>query len=69
MRHNKRRGIISSWSSWRFLWILGLFIVVAAAGMILSQQLLLDNARTMGKIWLPATPTMRAASSKNMTAS
>ena len=49
MRHNKRRGIISSWSSWRFLWILGLFIVVAAAGMILSQQLLLDNARTMGK--------------------
>ena len=49
MRHNKRRGIISSWSRWRFLWILGLFIVVAAAGMILSQQLLLDNARTMGK--------------------
>ncbi len=49
MRHNKVRGSLSKWSSWRILWILGLFVVVAVVGMLVSQQLLLDNARTMGK--------------------
>ena len=49
MRHNKVRGALSKWSSWRILWILGLFVAVAAVGMLVSQQLLLDNARTMGK--------------------
>lgn len=49
MRHNKVRGSLSKWSSWRILWILGLFVAVAAVGMLVSQQLLLDNARTMGK--------------------
>ena len=49
MRHNEGGNAPSKWSSWRILWILALFIVVAAAGMVMSQQLLLDNARTMGK--------------------
>ena len=49
MRHSKGHGALTNWSSWRILWILGFFVVVAAAGMLVSQQLLLDNARTMGK--------------------
>ena len=49
MQHNKTGGPLSQWSSWRILWILVLFVAVAAAGMYMSQQLLLDNARTMGK--------------------
>lgn len=49
MQHNKGNGALTRWSSWRVLWILALFIAVAAAGMLVSQQLLLDNARTMGK--------------------
>lgn len=49
MRHNEGHGSLSKWSSWRILWLLGLFVLVAAAGMFVSQQLLLDNARTMGK--------------------
>ena len=49
MRNNKGGGPLSKWSSWRILWILILFVAVAAAGMTISQQLLLDNARTMGK--------------------
>ena len=49
MRSNKGGGPLSKWSNWRILWILILFVVVAAAGMTISQQLLLDNARTMGK--------------------
>lgn len=49
MQHNKRRSFITKWSSWRLLWLLGLFVAIAAAGMLVSQQLLLDNARTMGK--------------------
>ena len=49
MRSNKGGGPLSKWSNWRILWILILFVVVAVAGMTISQQLLLDNARTMGK--------------------
>lgn len=49
MRHNKGRGPFISWSSWQILLILILFMAVAAAGLLISQQLLLDNARTMGK--------------------
>ena len=49
MQRSKRVGALTQWSSWRILWILALFIAVAAAGMMVSQQLLLDNARTMGK--------------------
>ena len=49
MRHNKGHGFLTDWSSWRILWGLGLFVVVAAAGMLISQQLLLNNARVMGK--------------------
>lgn len=46
MRHNKGRG---SLSSWQILWVLALLAAVAAVGMLMSQRLLLDNARTMGK--------------------
>ena len=49
MQQKKGRRALSNWSSWRILWVLGLFVAVATAGMIVSQQLLLDNARTMGK--------------------
>ena len=48
MQRNKRHGFFTNWSSWRILWVLGLFMVIAAAGMLISQQLLLDNARVMG---------------------
>ena len=48
MQYNKN-GNSRSWSSWRILLILGLFVAVAAFGMMVSQQLLLDNARAMGK--------------------
>ena len=48
MQYNKN-GNSRSWSSWRILLVLGLFVAVAAFGMLVSQQLLLDNARTMGK--------------------
>ncbi len=49
MRRSKGDGALTQWTSWRILWILVLFIAIAAAGMMVSQQLLLDNARTMGK--------------------
>ena len=49
MQHNKGRGFITGWSSWRLLWLLGLFVAIAAAGMLISRELLLENARTMGK--------------------
>ena len=49
MRHNKNRSSLSIWGSSRILWILVLFIVVAAAGMLISRELLLENARVMGK--------------------
>lgn len=49
MQYHKGSGVPSQWSSFRILWVLVLFIVVAASGMLISQQLLLDNARTMGK--------------------
>ena len=49
MRYSKAGENQSKWSSWRILWVIGLVVVIAAAGMIVSQQLLLDNARTMGK--------------------
>ena len=49
MQYNKGRVAPSHWSSWRILWILALFIAVAAAGMLISRELLLENARTMGK--------------------
>ena len=49
MQYNKGRGAPSQWSSLRILWILVLFIVIAAAGMLISRELLLENARTMGK--------------------
>lgn len=49
MRHNKGNGALFTWSSWRILFALILFMVAAAAGMLISRSLLLDNARTMGK--------------------
>lgn len=49
MQRSKGHSPLMNWSSWRILWVLGLFVVVAAAGMLVSQQLLLDNARVMGK--------------------
>ena len=49
MQRNKGHGFLTDWSSWRILWVLGLFVAVAAAGMLISQQLLLNNARVMGK--------------------
>ena len=49
MRQSKARASRANWSSWRILWVLALFVVVGAAGMMISQQLLLDNARIMGK--------------------
>lgn len=49
MQRNKGHSTLMNWSSWKILWVLGLFVVVAAAGMLISQQLLLDNARVMGK--------------------
>ena len=49
MQRNKGHGFRTDWSSWRILWVLGLFVAVAAAGMLISQQLLLNNARVMGK--------------------
>ncbi|WP_160636843.1 hybrid sensor histidine kinase/response regulator [Pseudoflavonifractor sp. 60] len=49
MQHKKVRGSPRQWSSWRILVILALFVAIGAAGMLMSQQLLLDNARIMGK--------------------
>ena len=49
MQRNKGHSTLMNWSSWKILWVLGLFVVVAAAGMLISQQLLLDTARVMGK--------------------
>ena len=49
MQRIKGDGALTRWSSWRILWILALFIAVAAAGMLISRELLLENARTMGK--------------------
>lgn len=49
MRHNKENGVLFTWSSWRILLVLILFVAVAAAGMLISRELLLENARTMGK--------------------
>ena len=46
VQHNKGRG---SLSSWQILWVLALLAVVTASGIFISQQLLLDNARAMGK--------------------
>lgn len=49
MQRIKGDGALTRWSNWRILWILALFIAVAAAGMLISRELLLENARTMGK--------------------
>lgn len=49
MQRSKAQGALSKWSSWRILWVLGLVVAIAAVGLFVSQQLLLDNARTMGK--------------------
>lgn len=49
MRHNKGNGALLTRSSWRLLFALILFMAIAAVGMLISQNLLLDNARTMGK--------------------
>ena len=50
MQYNKN-GNSRSWSSWRILLVLGLFVAVAAFGMLVSQQLLLDNARRVSRSW------------------
>ncbi len=49
MQPDNRQRFFTKWSSWRLLWPLVLFLVVAAAGLMSSQRLLLDNARLMGK--------------------
>ena len=49
MQQKKDHSPFASWRSWRILWILLLLVVVAAVGMIVSRELLLDNARVMGK--------------------
>ena len=38
----------TGWSSWQLLWILLLVMVIAVAGVLVTQQLLLNNARTLG---------------------
>ena len=50
MRYSKAGENQSKWSSWRILWVLGLVVVIAAAGMIVSQQLWTTPAR-WGRIW------------------
>ena len=48
MRHNKsflRSGV---WGNWQLLWLILILVVVAGVGLANSQQLLLDNARTLG---------------------
>ena len=37
------------WNSFRIFWLLALMVMVGIVGMMVSQQLLLDNARTLGK--------------------
>lgn len=49
MQRSKGDGALTRWSSWRILWVLILFVAVAAAGILISRELLLENARTMGK--------------------
>lgn len=49
MQRSKGGGSLSKWSSWRILWVLIIFVAVAAVGMLISRELLLENARTMGK--------------------
>lgn len=46
MRRGKGYGALSSW---QIFWLLGLVVAIAAIGMLVSQRLLLDSARTMGK--------------------
>lgn len=46
MRRGKGYGLLSSW---QIFWLLGLVVAIAAIGMLVSQRLLLDSARTMGK--------------------
>lgn len=46
MRRGKGYGVLSSW---QIFWLLGLVVAISAIGMLVSQQLLLDNARSMGK--------------------
>ena len=47
--HMRQKRDYSVLSSWHIFWLLGLVVAIAAIGMIVSQQLLLDSARTMGK--------------------
>ena len=46
MRRGKGYGMLSSW---QVLWLMGLVVAIAAIGMLVSQQQLLDSARSMGK--------------------
>lgn len=46
MRRGKGYGVLSSW---QIFWLLGLVVAIAAIGMLVSQRLLLDSARRMGK--------------------
>lgn len=46
MRRGKGYGVLSSR---QIFWLLGLVVAIGAIGMLVSQQQLLDNARTMGK--------------------
>ena len=41
-------GRRSGWGNWQLLWLILILVVVAAVGMANSQQLLLNNARTLG---------------------
>jgi len=49
MRHKKSHNHRAGWSSWQILFVLVSLVAVAGFGMMVSQQLLLNNARVMGK--------------------
>ena len=49
MRQAKKDRSVSTWSNWQILWLLVFIVMVAVGGMLVSRELLLDNARTMGK--------------------
>lgn len=48
MRHKKDSTRQSRWGNWQLLWVIIFMVVVAGVGLVNSQQLLLNNARTLG---------------------
>ena len=48
MRHKKDNTRWRRLGNWQLLWVIILMVIVAGVGMVNSQQLLLNNARTLG---------------------